>query len=348
MSQGPSPIPRDHEPSAAELPAVTRGSWHRFLETYEPLRTELYRYCRHLTRSPWDAEDLAQESMARAFVTLAQMGEAPAHPRAWLFRVASNLWIDQRRRRREEAIDDRDDEGERAEDTRAHRDPMAAREAAGTILGQLSPQERAAVVLKDALDLSLEEVAEALSTTPNAVKAALHRARGKLGDPPPPEAAAPTPPPAAIDAFCAAFNAGDLERLTALLLDTSMVEIVGASKMFGPAAAKNTALYGMLFGSKRMAQRGDDCGIDESLAGGVLPTSPRVEARAHRGRWILVHWYAHEGGEAVRSLSLVTTEGDRIVLLRNYFFTPDLIGEVCAELGVPFKPNGYRWSLPRR
>lgn len=32
------------EPSEAELPAVARGSWHRFLETYEPLRSELYRY----------------------------------------------------------------------------------------------------------------------------------------------------------------------------------------------------------------------------------------------------------------------------------------------------------------
>src|SRR5438309_11603334 len=90
-------------------PKVTDGlrhdvetSWHRFLDTYEPLRSELYRYCRHLTRSPWDAEDLAQDSMARAFVTLGQMGQAPSSPRAWLFRVASNLWIDQVRRRRPE------------------------------------------------------------------------------------------------------------------------------------------------------------------------------------------------------------------------------------------------------
>src|SRR5262249_26354787 len=79
------------------------GSWHSFLELYEPLRTELYRYCRYLTRSPWDAEDLAQDALARAFVTLGTMGEAPPNPRAWLFRVASNLWIDQARRRRERA-----------------------------------------------------------------------------------------------------------------------------------------------------------------------------------------------------------------------------------------------------
>jgi RNA polymerase sigma-70 factor (ECF subfamily) len=71
------------------LASSLRSSWHGFLDTYEPLRSELYRYCRHLTRSPWDAEDLAQDAMARAFVTLGQMGEAPPNPRAWLFRVAS-------------------------------------------------------------------------------------------------------------------------------------------------------------------------------------------------------------------------------------------------------------------
>ena len=30
---------------------------------------------------------------------------------------------------------------------------------------------------------------------------------------------------------------------------------------------------------------------------------------------------------------------------RNYFFTPDVLVEVCAELGVPFRSNGYNFSL---
>lgn len=81
-----------------DLPDVVRASWHRFADAYEPLRGELYRYCRHLTRSPWDAEDLAQDTMSRAFASLGRLGSAPPNPRAWLFRVASNLWLDQVRR----------------------------------------------------------------------------------------------------------------------------------------------------------------------------------------------------------------------------------------------------------
>lgn len=319
------------------LATVLRSSWHGFLDTYEPLRSDLYRYCRHLTRSPWDAEDLAQDTMARAFVTLGQMGEPPPNPRAWLFRVASNLWLDQlRRRRREEPLDARDEPSVTS-------DPRAAREVAGTLLGELAPQERAAVVLKDAFDLSLEEIAEALSTTTGAVKAALHRGRTKLVDVAPEPARAPPPP--VLDAFCAAFNAGDLDRLTALLLDTASVEVVGATTQYGPEAARRTVLYGMLFGGARMA-RGDDCGIEPRFVQKVLGTPPRVEAVCHRGEWFFLHWYQHEDGEAVRAVTRVEVDGDRVARLYNYFFDPDLIGELCGELGVPFRSNGYRWFLP--
>jgi RNA polymerase sigma-70 factor (ECF subfamily) len=165
MSTTPAPAP--------ELAAAVRRSWHHFLETFDALRSELYRYCRYLTHSPWDAEDLVQDTLARAFVTLGQSGAAPPNPRAWLFRVASNLWIDEIRRRRELPADSPVTDGEISAPAL-----RATREAAGTLLVRLSPQERAAVVLKDVFDFSLEETAEALSSTVGGIKTALHRGRG--------------------------------------------------------------------------------------------------------------------------------------------------------------------------
>lgn len=325
----------------SSLASSLRSTWHGFLEVFEPLRPELYRYCRHLTRSPWDAEDLAQDAMARAFVTLGQMGEAPPNPRAWLFRVASNLWLDRlRHRRREEPLGERDEGAARP-------DPVATREAAGTLIGQLAPQERAAVVLKDAFDLSLDEIAQALSTTVGAVKAALHRGRGKLGEPSP--EVTRTPAPAVLDAFCAAFNAGDLDRVTALLLDTACVEVIGATTQYGPEAARRTVLWGMLFGSRRMATADVNGGMEARFMQGVLASPPRVEAVAHRGEWVLLHWYAHRDGAAVRAITRIEAdpEGGRVARVQNYFFNPDFIAEVCAELGVPWRSNGYRWFLPK-
>jgi RNA polymerase sigma-70 factor (ECF subfamily) len=303
------------------LPQVLRASWNDFVHQCESFRPDLYRYCRHLTRSPWDAEDLAQDTLARAFVTLAQMGDVPPNPRAWLFRVASNLWIDRMRRvRREMPLD---------EEPSAAGDPRSLREAAGTLLGQLSPQERAAVVLKEAFDLSLQETADTLGTTVGAVKTALHRGRGKLEEPVP---EAPAPTPAVLDAFCKAFNAGDIERVAALLLDNASVEVVGATTQYGREAAKRTVLWGMLFGVSRMPD--------------TLGKPPRIEVRAHRGEWILVHFYAHEDGEAVRALTRVSASPEGIAHVANYFYNPELVAEVCAELALPWRCNGRDWCTP--
>src|SRR5262249_4838805 len=135
--------------------------------------------------------------------------------------------------------------------------------------------------------------------------------------------------------------------LTALLLDTAVVEVVGATTQYGPEAARRTVLFGMLFGSKRMASDTESPGIEPRFIQRVLAKAPRVEAREHRGEWILLHWYAHEDGEAVRAITRLDADGDRVAALQNYFFNPDFIAEVCGELDVPFRANGYRWTLPR-
>jgi len=325
--------------SVKELSGALRSSWQRFLDVYEPLRPELYRYCRYLSQSPWDAEDLVQDTFARAFVTLGCLSQELPNPRAWLFRVASNLWIDRMRRMREEPAD--------IPEASASGEPRATREAAGTLISQLSPQERAAVVLKDAFDLSLDEIAEALSTTVGAVKAALHRGRGKLVPPEAPDSPQPrVPAPAVLDAFCQAFNARDLDRLTGLLLDTANLEIVGINTEYGPEAAKKGSFWGAFLPLGWNDQL--NCGIEARFLQGYRPSPPRAEVRSHRGEWIVLFWYPQDDGEAVRDVGRADIAGDRVSRWRNYFFTPDVIAEICGELGVPFRTNGYRyWRATR-
>lgn len=320
-----------------DLTATLRGAWQRFSIEYEPLRPELYRYCRHLTRSPWDAEDLCQDALSRAFVTLSRLNEAPPNPRAWLFRVASNLWVDQSRQRRSAAAS-------LALDEVAEHDPRASREASGTLIGLLSPQERAAVLLKDVFDFTLDETASVLATSVGAIKAALHRGRGKLSEDVEQGSLQP-PARGVLDAFCEAFNARDLDRLTQLLLDSATIDIVGTHTDYGPDDARDNALFGMLYGAERLAVADVKGGIEARYMQGVLPRSPRCELRHHRGEPLILMWYAHADGEAVRAINRIEADGAQICRLKNYFFTPDFIAEVCTELGVPFRLNGYRFWI---
>jgi RNA polymerase sigma-70 factor (ECF subfamily) len=311
-----------------ELVDTVRPTWQRFLDVFEPLRADLYRYCRYLTRDAWDAEDLAQDAMARAFVNLGCSFHALPAPKAWLFRVASNLWIDRMRRRR---VTEPTDHGVVEATTRD------TREAAGTLLVQLSPQERAAVVLKDVFELSLEEIAETLATSVGAVKAALHRGRGKLAEPEPDLPRVPAP--GVLDEFCDAFNARDLGRLTALLLDSATVEIVGVVSEVGRDAAAGS-LGGSLVPITYAEGRG---GIRDTYLEGYLGGLARCELREYRGQPIFVFWYEHVDREYCRCVMAVETDGDKLVRLRNYFFTPDVIAEVCKELQLPYRTNGYRY-----
>ncbi|WP_342379936.1 RNA polymerase sigma factor [Myxococcus stipitatus] len=313
-----------------------KSSWQRFLDVFEPMRPELYRYCRYLTRSPWAAEDLAQDTLARAFVTLGTLFHEVPNPRGWLFRIASNLWMDRARRSRFE-------EGmplAAPAVPSAQVDAREPREAAGTLFVQLSPRERAAVVLKDVFGLSLEEIADALSTTVGAVKAALHRGRGRLADPE--SSSSRTVAPGVLDAFCEAFNARDLRRLTSLLLDNAVVEIVGVVTEYGteaPADPRTGSFAGTL-APMTFDERG---GVPPELLEGYLVTSPRCSVHAYRDTHLLLFWYEHVDGLKVRTVMTVDVEGDAIVRVRNYFFTPDVIREVCEELQVPYRVNGYRY-----
>lgn len=322
----------------AALSGDARRAWHGFLLVYEPLRPELYRYCRYLTRSPWDAEDLAQDALARAFATLSLMGQAPPNPRAWLLRVASNLWIDRKRRERPATPSH-----ESSEPSATAPEVQATREAANTLVAQLAPQERAAVVLKDVFELSLEEIAETLSTSVGAVKAALHRGRGKLVEPEPDLSKRAVPE--VVSAFCEAFNAHDIPRMTALLLDHAAIEVVSAT-VESPADGK--VFRGMIFGVERMARAAELGGMGAEFVAGVQPIPPRMEVVSCRGEPLLLSWYTHADGEAVRAVTRLELSDGRISRLQNYFFTPDLIEDVCRELGLPFRSNGYRWWLPQR
>lgn len=128
----------------------------------------MYAFLVSLTRDPIEAEDLVQDTFVRA--TRAMGGYRGGSPRAWLLAIARSAFLDARRRRRPISVEDPPDIGTRDPDVAEVHTVRAA-------LGRLPESQRAALVLRDQLDLPYAEVAEALGKSLGATKVLIHRAR---------------------------------------------------------------------------------------------------------------------------------------------------------------------------
>lgn len=210
----------DHEGARA-----MRTHWFRYLDTVEPIRPELHAYCHKLTRNIWDAEDLVQDTLLKGFGMTARgdfHGETSPvrNIKAYLFRTATNGWLDVQRRVQhaapaEPAVHD-------------DPDPVETGDAVNKALALTSPQEFAAILLKDVYDFTIDEVADFIGTTTGTVKSALSRARRKMKDQDNDQEYAGVDDVAGralVGAFVDAINAGDVDRVVGLMEEKVQIKV---------------------------------------------------------------------------------------------------------------------------
>jgi RNA polymerase sigma-70 factor, ECF subfamily len=301
-----------------------RAAQRAFFGRIDPVRPQLYRYCRRLTGDVWDAEDLVQETLTRAFARAADSHQRIERVLPWLVRIATNAYLDGLRRPAPVPAQLPDAPSVPAAD------PLEVRDALGAVATLLSPQERAAIVLKDVFDFPLAEIAAMLTTSVAAVKAALHRGRDRLGAPEPARTKAlgrrATPDRSVPDAMAAAFTAYDIERLTALLLDDAVSEVVGMVYEVGADTVRRGSLHHTLV-------------VEDDVR-------YRAEVREMDGEPMLVLWETPVDGSApgaVADVLRVETADGRAARVRWYYFCPETLAEVTARLGVPARTHGYRF-----
>ncbi len=126
-----------------------------------------------------DAEDAAQEAFIQAWRALPSFREGSAFS-TWLYRIAANrcLTVLASPRRRSEPLPDTEmDPGPGPEAAALERETFDAMKQA---IGELTPEQRAPLVLREFEGLSYESIGEVLDLTPGAVKGRLHRARLEL------------------------------------------------------------------------------------------------------------------------------------------------------------------------
>jgi RNA polymerase sigma factor (sigma-70 family) len=196
------------------------------LSTLEGHRRRIWGLCYRMTGDHTAADDLSQESMARA-LQRAEEGRDDTFE-GWMYRVATTTCLDWLRHRKREGasftlVDPLDlaeqpftGQGD-AESRLLRREDL--RLAVLSSMRALPPKQRAVLILRDILDRSTEETAEALGLSAGNVKVLLHRARARLEEA---HRVAPGDAPvdsAVVERLALALEANDIAALTGLLAE---------------------------------------------------------------------------------------------------------------------------------
>jgi RNA polymerase sigma-70 factor (ECF subfamily) len=248
----------------ATLARAKAGDGEAFRELVEPYRGELLAHCYRTLGSVHDAEDMLQEALLAAWLSIGRFDGRAL--RAWLYRIATNRCLNylrgESRRPRRAGLPDLgagvsapsaagepwwlepypdvllDDATPGPEARYDARESIALSFVAG--LQRLPPQQRVVLVLRDVLGFTAAEAAAILETSTAAVNSALIRARDGL--PPgrePHEVSLPKSPgeAAVVDRFVDALERFDLDGLVTLLTDDARLTMPPESLEFrGPQA----------------------------------------------------------------------------------------------------------------
>ena len=238
------------------LTAARDGDERAFGELVEPYRGELHAHCYRMLGSVQDAEDTLQETLLRAWKALPRF-EGRSSLRSWLYTIATNTSLNAISKRPKQRILPMDygpafgaddipgqpviesvwvepypdaglDDGYAGPEARYElRESVELAFVAA--IQHLPPNQRAVLILREVLDFSAKECAEALDTTTASVNSALQRARATIDERLPAQSQQATLRSLddqelreIVERYMAAMQAGDVEAVVGMLAEDAV------------------------------------------------------------------------------------------------------------------------------
>ncbi len=187
--EAPNP---DHVVDVATESDADRAA--RFEREAMPLLDQLYSAALRTTRNPTDAEDLVQETFAKAFAAFHQYRPG-TNLKAWMYRILTNTYINTYRKKQRQPLESDASEVEDYQLARAAQHTSSGLRSAEVealdhlpdsdvkkALASIGEDFRLAVYLADVEGYAYKEIAEIMETPIGTVMSRLHRGRRQLRD----------------------------------------------------------------------------------------------------------------------------------------------------------------------
>ena len=306
-------------------------------------RRFLFGLCYRMTGSADDADDLVQETFARALAKPPARTDVPWRP--WLVRVALNLARDELRRRKRRAykgpwLPEPVDDAELVEPSHEPASTTGRYELLESVsfafllaLEALSPAQRAVLLLRDVFEYTGAEAAEALDLSEANVRVLLHRARRALADYDakrvPRDASSRERSLEVLGRFMAAFAKQDVPGMEALLAE----DVVTLNDTNGRYPAAGVAVVG----------RNKVARFHAGIARLRLGETPRIQIRSLNGNVSIYVEFEPQPESRLAPRFAMTGELDENGLVRRIYSV------LAPEKLERLSPSGTRFpESPRR
>lgn len=149
----------------------------QYAKSFNEYSDAIFRYCYLRVSNRERARDITQDTFMKVWEYMNNNNKDIVNVRAFLYKTASNLIIDEYRKKKSMSLDELQEKGfEPASDHHKHVERGAEMQEAMKLIAKLDPKKAELLIMRYVDDMSPKEIARVVGGTENSVSVAINRA----------------------------------------------------------------------------------------------------------------------------------------------------------------------------